>query len=104
MKLIRFGSAGQEKPGLILSDGRRVDASAFGSDYDEAFFAGDGLARLATWAAANASSAPTEDVRIVKPWKCELGISGAAFGKCEELTRSHKGNRPRVGQHLSNRL
>ena len=61
MKLIRFGSAGQEKPGLILSDGRRVDASAFGSDYDEAFFGGDGLTRLAAWAAANANTAPTVD-------------------------------------------
>ena len=64
MKLIRFGSAGQEKPGLMLSDGRRVDASAFGSDYNEAFFAGDGLARLATWAAANAASAPTVDASV----------------------------------------
>ena len=61
MKLIRFGSAGQEKPGLILSDGRRVDASAFGSDYDEAFFGGDGLTRLAAWATANANTAPTVD-------------------------------------------
>ena len=61
MKLIRFGSAGQEKPGLILSDGRRVDASAFGSDYDEAFFGGDGLTRLTAWAAANANTAPTVD-------------------------------------------
>lgn len=59
MKLIRFGSAGSEKPGLILADGRRIDASSFGSDYDEKFFGGDGLSRLATWAAANAATAPT---------------------------------------------
>ena len=38
MKLIRFGDPGREKPGLQLEDGTRVDASAFGSDYDEAFF------------------------------------------------------------------
>jgi len=37
MKLIRFGDPGREKPGLQLEDGARVDASAFGSDYDEAF-------------------------------------------------------------------
>ena len=41
MKLIRFGERGQEKPGLLLKDGSRVDASALGSDYDEAFFAAE---------------------------------------------------------------
>ncbi len=59
MKLIRFGLPDQEKPGLILPDGRWIDASGFGSDYNEQFFAGDGLQRLAAWAAANAASAPT---------------------------------------------
>jgi 2,4-diketo-3-deoxy-L-fuconate hydrolase len=69
MKLIRFGAAGAEKPGLQLNDGRRVDASAFGGDYDEAFFGGDGLARLAKWAKANGGSAPTigPDVRLGPP-------------------------------------
>jgi len=38
MRLIRFGELGQEKPGVLLKDGSRIDASAFGSDYDEAFF------------------------------------------------------------------
>ena len=59
MKLIRFGKPGNQMPGLILDDGRRIDASAFGSDYDEAFFGGDGLARLAVWVEKNAASAPT---------------------------------------------
>jgi len=70
MKLIRFGTLGQERPGLILEDGRRIDASAFGgsdhlgSDYDEAFFGGDGLERLASWAKANAASAPVVDASV----------------------------------------
>lgn len=66
MKLIRFGTPGQEKPGLQLADGRRIDASAFGSDYDEAFFGGDGLERLASWAESNADTAPEigEDERL----------------------------------------
>ena len=64
MKLIRFGNPSQEKPGLLLNDGRRIDASGFGSDYDQAFFGGDGLARLAAWAAANAASAPTVDASV----------------------------------------
>jgi len=69
MKLIRFGNPGAEKPGLQLADGRRLDASAFGSDYDEAFFGGDGLARLAAWAEASAASAP-----VVEP--------GTRLGSC----------------------
>jgi 2-keto-4-pentenoate hydratase/2-oxohepta-3-ene-1,7-dioic acid hydratase in catechol pathway len=69
MKLIRFGNPGQEKPGLLLDDGRRIDASGFGEDYNEAFFGGDGLERLAAWAAANAASAPVVDssVRLGPP-------------------------------------
>jgi 2-keto-4-pentenoate hydratase/2-oxohepta-3-ene-1,7-dioic acid hydratase in catechol pathway len=58
MKLIRFGDPGREKPGLQLEDGTRVDASSFGSDYDEAFFGGDGLARLREWSKAGAGKAP----------------------------------------------
>ncbi len=64
MKLIRFGNLGQEKPGLILDDGRRIDASGFGEDYNEAFFGGDGLERLAAWAAENADSAPVVDAAV----------------------------------------
>ncbi len=69
MKLIRFGDSGQEKPGLLLPDNRRVDASAFGEDYTEVFFATDGLARLQTWANVNAASAPEVDsgVRLGPP-------------------------------------
>lgn len=64
MKLIRFGNPGQEKPGLILDDGRRIDASGFGEDYNEAFFGGDGLERLAAWASENADSAPVVDAAV----------------------------------------
>jgi 2,4-diketo-3-deoxy-L-fuconate hydrolase len=58
MRLFRHGAPDHEVPGLLLSDGRRIDAAGFGSDYDEAFFGGDGLERLAAWAKANATSAP----------------------------------------------
>jgi 2-keto-4-pentenoate hydratase/2-oxohepta-3-ene-1,7-dioic acid hydratase in catechol pathway len=53
MRLFRFGPIGKEKPGVVLPDGRRVDASGFGQDYDEGFFGGDGLARLRAWVDAN---------------------------------------------------
>ena len=69
MKLIRFGRPGEERPGLILSDGRRIDASGFGSDYDEAFFGSDGLGRLARWLARDGSKTPAvpEGVRLGPP-------------------------------------
>jgi 2,4-diketo-3-deoxy-L-fuconate hydrolase len=47
MKLFRFGRVGAEKPGLLVDGVGRVDVSAFGEDYGEAFFGSDGLARLA---------------------------------------------------------
>ncbi len=49
MKLIRFGDAGREEPGVLLANGRRVDASLEFSDYDEGFFASGGLESLAEW-------------------------------------------------------
>ncbi|HKB13716.1 MAG TPA: fumarylacetoacetate hydrolase family protein [Vicinamibacterales bacterium] len=57
MKLIRFGPAGRERPGAQLDDGRRVDVSAIGADFDEEFFAGGGLARLRAWLARDAAQA-----------------------------------------------
>jgi 2,4-diketo-3-deoxy-L-fuconate hydrolase len=69
MKLIRFGAPGEEKPGLLLNDGIRLDASGFGSDYDENFFANDGLAGLRTWLAKDGLSAPrvSPTVRLGPP-------------------------------------
>src|SRR5437763_2297786 len=69
MKLIRFGGPGEERPGLILPDGRRIDASGFGSDYDEAFFGSDGVARLARWLARDGGAAPVvpDGVRLGPP-------------------------------------
>jgi 2-keto-4-pentenoate hydratase/2-oxohepta-3-ene-1,7-dioic acid hydratase in catechol pathway len=49
MRLIRFGTPGNERPGLLLEDGTRLDASAAASDYDEAFFVSGGLDRLGRW-------------------------------------------------------
>ena len=58
MKLIRVGEFGQEKPGVLLNDGDRVDASAIGSDYDEAFFGNSGLSELKSWLQKSGNSAP----------------------------------------------
>ncbi|MEZ4828626.1 MAG: fumarylacetoacetate hydrolase family protein [Bacteroidia bacterium] len=66
MKLFRFGPEGMEKPGVMLSDSRRIDVSAFGDDFDEKFFSTDGLTRLEAWLQQNAAGAPVvaEDVRL----------------------------------------
>ena len=58
MKLIRVGEAGKEKPGVLLRNGTRVDVSQFVSDYDERFFAEDGLDTLRQWLDRNESTAP----------------------------------------------
>jgi 2,4-diketo-3-deoxy-L-fuconate hydrolase len=46
MKLIRWGAEGSEKTGVIIGD-NWYDTSAMGLDYNEAFFANEGLAQLA---------------------------------------------------------
>ena len=62
MKLIRFGDPGQEKPGVLLQDGTRVDASDLTSDFDEDFLGNGGLKELESWVQKNATS-----VRRVSP-------------------------------------
>ncbi|MEP4079516.1 fumarylacetoacetate hydrolase family protein [Haloferula sp.] len=49
MKLIRFGEAGREEPGVVLEDGRMIDASNQFHDYDEGFFALGGMESLTAW-------------------------------------------------------
>lgn len=45
MKLIRFGEAGKEKPGILI-DEKRFDVSSIVTDYNEAFFEENGLEKL----------------------------------------------------------
>ena len=69
MKLIRFGKPGQEKPGVQLDDGTRLDCSGFGEDYHEAFFESGGIGRLQQWLAENQAScdAVPPDTRLGPP-------------------------------------
>jgi 2,4-diketo-3-deoxy-L-fuconate hydrolase len=69
MKLVRFGNPGREKPGVVLND-KIYDASAFGDDYNEQFFADDGLEKLAAFVSANADSLPlvTAGTRLGAPF------------------------------------
>lgn len=66
MKLIRWGVADQEKIGVIIDD-IWYDTSAFGGDYNEQFFADNGLARLEEFVKAN------RDTLIAVPQDSRLG-------------------------------
>lgn len=69
MKLIRFGEFGKEKIGVQI-DGVNYDVSAFGGDYNEQFFAENGLARLEEFVKANEGTlteVPT-DTRLGAPF------------------------------------
>jgi 2-keto-4-pentenoate hydratase/2-oxohepta-3-ene-1,7-dioic acid hydratase in catechol pathway len=69
MKLTRFGDRGQEKPGLLLKDGTRVDVSAAVTDYNEEFFGTGGLERLRRWVESNSGDLRRVDssVRLGAP-------------------------------------
>jgi 2,4-diketo-3-deoxy-L-fuconate hydrolase len=58
MKLIRFGQPGQEAPGIINAEGKQLDVSAFGEDFNEKFFETEGIARLAAWLEVNENACP----------------------------------------------
>ena len=55
MKLIRYGELNKEKTGIVLDD-KYYDTSAFGEDYNEAFFENDGLKRLKAFVNDNKDS------------------------------------------------
>ena len=68
MRLIRYGSAGNERPGVLIGT-ERIDASAVTSDFNESFFADHGIDRLRAWLDSSAASAPRipDDVRWGPP-------------------------------------
>jgi 2-keto-4-pentenoate hydratase/2-oxohepta-3-ene-1,7-dioic acid hydratase in catechol pathway len=50
--------AGAEKPGVLASNGSRLDVSGFSSDFNENFFASGGLEELQLWLASNSATVP----------------------------------------------
>ena len=68
MKLIRIGPDGQERPGLLLEDGRRIDTTSVVDDYNEQFFEQGGLDRLQAWFDADTSQRELDpDSRMAPP-------------------------------------
>lgn len=69
MKLLRFGEAGKEKPGILFND-EIVDVSSFGEDFGENFFTNDGISRLSAWFAPKKDLLPRagKNVRLGAPF------------------------------------
>ncbi len=67
MKLIRFGEAGKEKPGVLIGE-KRYDVSSIVTDYNEAFFDENGLEKLKKALEINPSLPEVDDsVRLGSP-------------------------------------
>lgn len=66
MKLVRFGDAGAEKPGIVDDNGAIRDLSAHLTDFDGAALQPDALARL----------------RTIDPQSLPLAPTGARIGAC----------------------
>ncbi|SHG12842.1 2-keto-4-pentenoate hydratase/2-oxohepta-3-ene-1,7-dioic acid hydratase (catechol pathway) [Flavobacterium fluvii] len=67
MKLIRFGEAGKEKPGVLIGE-KRWDVSSIVTDYNEAFFEENGLEKLKKALESNPSLPEVADtVRLGSP-------------------------------------
>ena len=69
MKLIRFGTKGNEKPGVQLQDGTRIDVSDFVEEYNEEFFWFRGIQALESWLIDNQTHCAVIDssVRLGAP-------------------------------------
>jgi 2-keto-4-pentenoate hydratase/2-oxohepta-3-ene-1,7-dioic acid hydratase in catechol pathway len=74
MRLIRFGVKGDEKPGILESDGTRFDLSGFFPDWNLAFFASDGLRQLKEVLAEQA--APLAEVPETERWASPVARPG----------------------------
>ncbi len=66
MKLFRFGEFEKEKPGVITSTGKKIDVSEFVQDYDEKFFANNGISELSKWLSKNEGNCPdvSDQIRL----------------------------------------
>ncbi|MDA7858819.1 fumarylacetoacetate hydrolase family protein [Mariniblastus sp.] len=63
MKLTRIQNpTGSVTPGILISNNEILDCSEFGQDWNEDFFASDGLDRLAQWVQSNQDAATKHNV------------------------------------------
>jgi 2,4-didehydro-3-deoxy-L-rhamnonate hydrolase len=77
MKLVRFGKAGAEKPGIISTQGKRKDCSDHFQDWDRSFFQNGGLEKLRSLLL---SSADWPDVSADLRWAAPVARPGNVIG------------------------
>ena len=82
MKLLRVGDVGEERPAVLLPDGRVLDVSSVVRDYDGNFFECVGLARLEQIARSVGREIDLTGLRIgapiARPWKVvNIGLNYA---------------------------
>ena len=77
MKLIRFGSPGAEKPGVLLGE-VRLDCSAHFSDYDRDFLGSGGVDELRALVEKSASDLPAVDE--AERWAAPVARPGKVLG------------------------
>ena len=75
MRLIQFGSRGQEKAGILSSDGKRKDLSKVFPKWDSEFFRNDGLGRLASFLKSDESHS-LPDVAETARWGAPVARPG----------------------------
>lgn len=75
MKLIRFGAEGREKPGIISSQGKRLDLSTSFKDWNADFFEKDGLQRLHTFLHSKGAAALPE-IAATERWGAPVARPG----------------------------
>ncbi|MBS1748024.1 MAG: fumarylacetoacetate hydrolase family protein [Bacteroidetes bacterium] len=67
MKLFRYGNEGKEQTGIIIN-GKKYSTAALNEDYDEIFFATDGLKRLEKFISENKNlPLVADDMRLSSP-------------------------------------
>jgi 2,4-didehydro-3-deoxy-L-rhamnonate hydrolase len=77
MKLIRYGLPGQEKPGIILNDGKRKDCSQHFADWNREFFNAGGLEKLQKLLPL---AATFPDVKDEARWAAPIARPGKVIG------------------------
>lgn len=79
MKLLRVGVQGRERPAVLVGDAKALDVSNRVEDFDEDFFTGDGLVRLAAYVSDHVSDA---DDLIDLEADDLIDLEGVRIGPC----------------------
>lgn len=98
MRLVRFGDFGSEKPGVFTDEGLFFDVSEFCRDFDESFFAGQGIPQLKEWFVRKKNFLPLvpDDVRLGPPVTGRAKLMSIRSSRSEGLGHASKKIEPRI--------